>query len=75
MPHVLPLESMTQKEKLRAMEELWDSLGREENLLKSPAWHGKVLSETACEVELGQATFSDWGVARERIRRKINRKS
>jgi hypothetical protein len=38
---------MTWDEKLRAMEELWKSLSREEAWLESPPWHEEALRETA----------------------------
>ena len=40
-------QNMSLDEQLRAMEELWESLSREETRLESPTWHKDALRETA----------------------------
>jgi hypothetical protein len=70
MVTTLPIKRMSREEKLRAMEELWTDLSQEENKFDSPAWHAKVLRHTEQLVRKGKAKFSDWAVAKERIRRK-----
>ncbi len=70
MPITLPLEKMSQQEKLAAMELLWVDLSRDEAKFKSPSWHADVLKETEGLVKQGKARFSDWDEAKERIRRK-----
>jgi len=64
---------MSREEKLRAMEALWEDLCREESQFDSPAWHAKALRQTEQLVKEGKAKFSDWAVAKERIRRKAGR--
>lgn len=66
---------MSREDKLRAMEALWADLSRDEADTESPAWHGVILRETEQFVREGKATFSDWEVARRRIRRKADRKT
>ena len=44
------IQQMSWEEKLRAMEELWESLSREPGRMESPAWHGD-----AADTPVGQA--------------------
>ena len=66
----LPIKRMSREEKLRLMEALWEDLSRDESQFDSPAWHAKALRQTERLVKGGKAKFSDWVVAKERIRRK-----
>ena len=74
MAVTLPIKRMSREDKLRAMEELWADLSRDETELESPHWHGAVLRETEQLVREGKAKFSDWQSARRRIRRKAGRR-
>ncbi|MDF1754723.1 MAG: addiction module protein [Verrucomicrobiales bacterium] len=47
--------SLPRKERLKCMEELWDSLRSDE--LDSPDWHKTVLDERKASVDSGQANF------------------
>lgn len=49
------IKKMTTKERLEAMELLWDSL-REESV-ESPTWHKSVLDERRTLIESGNAEF------------------
>jgi hypothetical protein len=71
MAITLPIKRMSREEKLRAMEALWEDLSREESEYESPGWHAKVLRQTERLVREGKAKFSNWAVAKERIRRKV----
>jgi hypothetical protein len=71
MPNVLPLEKMTREEKLRAMEELWVDLSRNESEFESPAWHGDYLREREEAVKSGKETFIDWEEAKKQLRDKL----
>jgi hypothetical protein len=51
------IKKMSTIERLRAMEELWDVLCHEEQEIKSPAWHGKILEDRKKEIENGEAEF------------------
>ena len=75
MPTVLPLKRMTRVQKLRAMEEIWTDLSRDDDRYESPAWHKDALQEAERAVASGKATFSDWEEAKERLRRKIGKRS
>lgn len=75
MPTVLPLEKMSRADKLRAMEELWTDLARDEDELASPAWHEEVLRESEAAVKAGAARFDHWEEAKKRLRRKTARRA
>lgn len=66
----LAIDQMSWDEKLRALEELWASLTREDSRLKSPAWHGKALQETAARHEAGQEQPVDWGEGKRKPRKR-----
>ncbi len=56
---------MTIAEKLRAMEELWADLSRDESF-ESPAWHEKVLKDRT-----RQRDFVDWETAKKQLRARL----
>jgi hypothetical protein len=58
---------MSWEEKLRAMEELWESLSRDESRLEFPAWHGDALRETEQRYEAGQEQPVDWAIAKQEL--------
>ncbi len=68
MQATLPLDRMTREEKLRAMEELWADLSRDEAQFESPAWHGDVLRERVEAVKSGKEAFMDWEIAKKKLR-------
>jgi len=70
MPVVLPLQKMSRDEKLRAMEALWADLSKNDDRFESPPWHAEALRESERVVKNGKAKFSDWEIAKKRIRRK-----
>jgi hypothetical protein len=70
MQSILPLDQMTTEQKLRAMEELWADLSRDESQIESPAWHGEVLRERAEAVKSGKEKFVDWETAKKQLREK-----
>lgn len=45
MAMLIEIQKMTQKEKLQAMEMLWDDLCRTDPDFQSPAWHNDILEE------------------------------
>jgi len=67
MATLLPLDRMTLKDKLRAMEEIWDDLRRQEERLPVPEWHKKVLDERKRLVRKKKANFMDWETVKKRI--------
>jgi len=66
----LAIENMTWDEKLRAMEELWESLSRDEAQLKSPPWHEEALRETAALHDAGKEQPIDWDAAKRELRKR-----
>ena len=74
MDAVIPLGEMTVAEKLRAMETIWDDLRSRENEVDSPAWHGDVLASRQRRIDLGEADFSDWETAKDRIRERSRKR-
>jgi hypothetical protein len=66
----LAIENMTWDEKIRAMEELWESLSREEARLKSPPWHEEALRETAARHDAGKEQPIDWDAAKRELRKR-----
>ena len=61
------IDQMTISEKLRFMEELWDDLRTRAENVPVPQWHKDLLDERERLIETGEAKFSDWETARERI--------
>lgn len=59
---------MSLEEKLRAMEELWESLSTEGSQLASPAWHGDALRETEQRYDAGQEQPIEWTAAKRELR-------
>ena len=62
------IKQMSWDEKLRAMEELWESISGEESRLVSPPWHEAALQETAALYEDGQEQPLDWAAAKRELR-------
>ena len=68
----LPLKDMTLREKLAAMELLWDDLARSPESVESPDWHKDILDERRERVSEGKAHFADWETAKKDIRDKVS---
>jgi hypothetical protein len=66
----LAIQQMSWEEKLRAMEELWESLSAEGTRYESPAWHGDVLRETEQRQRTGQEEPVDWTIAKKELRER-----
>jgi hypothetical protein len=66
----LPIKDMSRDEKLRAMEELWESLTQDDSDYESPPWHEDALRETAKRYEAGQEQPIDWSVAKRELRKR-----
>ena len=61
---------MSGDEKLRAMEDLLQSLSREEARLESPHWHQEALWETATRHVAGKEQPLDWDIAKRELRKR-----
>ena len=66
----LPIKKMSRDEKLRAMEELWESLSQDESDYESPPWHEDALRETAERYKAGQEQPIDWAAAKRELRKR-----
>ncbi len=62
------IESMSVAERLRAMEQLWDSLYRYADDMPSPDWHGEVLTDRKTRAQRGEAKFLTLDQLRSRLR-------
>jgi hypothetical protein len=63
-------QNMSLDEQLRAMEELWESVSREEARLESPPWHKEALRETVAHYDSGEETPIDWDAAKRELRKR-----
>jgi len=50
-------KTMTQGERLQAMEELWDVMCHDDSALVPPEWHTNILSKRREKMESGKAKF------------------
>ena len=64
----LEVKKMSMKERLQAMEILWDSLIDEECEIESPEWHQDILKEREKKIKDGKAEF----ISLEELRSKRN---
>ena len=64
----LPLDKMTNLDKIAVMEKLWDDLCRDTESIPSPKWHQEVLEAREKEINEGKANFKAFDQAKERIR-------
>ena len=67
----LALKEMTLREKLAAMEALWEDLSRTPEAIESPSWHKEVLEERQQRVAEGKAKYADWKTAKADILRQV----
>jgi len=51
------INKMSQDEKLRAMEALWDALTHGESEPLSPTWHEEILASRKAKIDAGAANF------------------
>lgn len=68
----LALNEMSLREKLAAMEALWEDLSRTPEAVESPAWHKEVLDERQHRVAEGKARYADWKTVKADIRRQVS---
>jgi Putative addiction module component len=62
------IRRMSMAERLQALEELWNSVCRDESTLPSPAWHGEVLHDRKTRAERGEARFLTLDELKARLR-------
>lgn len=66
MLHDLPLDSMSELEKLKVIESVWASLNAPDDL-PVPDWHREVLAERGRRLESGASQISSWEEAKQRL--------
>jgi len=64
---VAEIQKMSNPERLRTMEALWDALCHDSEEPQSPDWHRAVLAERKARLESGEAKFMSIEEARERL--------
>ena len=62
------IERMSVTERLRAMDQLWDSLNRCGNEIPSPDWHQDILADRKARAQRGEAKFLTLDQLRSRLR-------
>jgi hypothetical protein len=70
MTTTLPIKSMSQAEKLRAMEELWIDLSHTDETIETPSWHLAELAATEAEIASGNVGFLDWEQCKQSLRER-----
>jgi len=68
----LDVKALSKVEKLRLLETLWADLAGEGSEITSPPWHQEALQEAERLHAEGNASFSDWSEAKERIRAAVS---
>jgi len=51
------IQRMSMAERLQALEQIWDSVCRDETTVPSPAWHGEVLHDRQTRAQRGETRF------------------
>ena len=62
------IERMSVTERLRAMDQLWESLDRYGDEIASPDWHQDVLADRKARAQSGEAKFLTLAQLRSRLR-------
>ena len=65
------LRRMTRREKLQAMEALWEELAKEDAQVASPQWHESSLREAETRYGAGEDRVSDWEDAKRELRKRF----
>lgn len=55
------------RDKLLAMEALWDDISKAESVLEVPQWHKTILDERERLIAEGKAGYLDWEEAKRQI--------
>ena len=67
----LPLDKMTNLDKIALMEKLWDDLCQDSESIPSLNWHKDVLEAREKEINEGKAKFTSFDEVKERIKDQI----
>ena len=66
----LPLDKMTNEEKIIIMEKIWEDLHKN-NAVESPLWHGDILKKRKKDVENGEEKILDWNEEKNNLRNSL----
>ena len=64
------IEKMDFAERLKTMEMLWDSISSKPEQVKSPRWHGEIITERLAQIKRGEAKFFTIEEVKKRLRKK-----
>ncbi|HOP46544.1 MAG TPA: addiction module protein [Desulfobacteraceae bacterium] len=67
----LPLDKMTNLDKIAMMEKIWDDLCRDPESIPSPVWHQDVLTARETQIKEGRTSFTSFERVKKRIRDQI----
>ena len=62
------IDKMSVVDRLRAIEQLWDSVSKNDIDVPSPEWHGDVLNDRRRRAEAGEARFLTLQELKSRMR-------
>ena len=65
------IKTLSPTEAVMAMEALWEQLRSGDLEPESPEWHRDELDRRDCMTQKGEAKFSPWNTAKERIRKRV----
>ena len=68
----LKIKDLTMKEKLQAMELLWDDICHNSPDFSSPGWHEDILKEREKRLKEGKEKFIDWDDAKKDLRKLMS---
>ncbi|MGO2134608.1 MAG: addiction module protein [Marinobacter sp.] len=60
------IDRMTDLEKVHAMEQLWESLTRDESLPEPPEWHRGELQRRTAKIQEGKVNYTNLDELKER---------
>lgn len=67
MSYTVPLDSLTTKEKLKVLQDIWADLRKDNKDLSLPAWHEQVINERVKLLEQGDVETFDITEAKQII--------
>lgn len=70
--NTLAIDKLNTEEKIFTMEQIWDDLCHQADVMQSPDWHKSILQSRMKIAESGDAQYSDWNTAKTRIRNSVS---
>ncbi len=61
------IERLSPAEKLHLAEDLFESIAKESNEIKTPAWHDKALAEDAAKYAADRSSGDSWDNVKRRV--------